>query len=88
MDYKGKEVRKLIVNGRVVKDRSCFSDHKIHLPRELLKLGENDVKVRFVSAYVRDCQGLHYFMDTEDNEEYIYSQCEAADGHVIFPCFD
>ena len=38
--------------------------------------------------YTRDCEGLHYFKDENDDEEYIYSQFEAACAHKVFPCFD
>lgn len=51
-------------------------------------MGHNEIKVRFVSSYIKDCQGLHYFKDPQDNEEYLYSQFEAADAHRVFPCFD
>ena len=88
MDYKGKEVKYVDVNGTRIKGNDYFYDHKIHLPQELLKPGQNKVTVRFVSNYVRDCQGLHYFKDSDDQEEYLYSQFEAADAHKCFPCFD
>ncbi|CDW86678.1 aminopeptidase n [Stylonychia lemnae] len=88
LDYTGKEIKHLIINGHVVSDKTAFKDHKIYLQRNLLHLGQNEVKIRFVSAYVKDCQGLHYFKDPQDDREYLYSQCEAADAHKIFPCFD
>lgn len=37
---------------------------------------------------MRDCQGIHYFKDPDDGEEYLYSQFESADAHKCFPCFD
>ena len=73
LDYKGREVRELIINGHVVTDKTVFREHKIYLPRSLLHLGHNQIKIRFVSAYVRDCQGVHYFKDPKDEQEYIYS---------------
>jgi aminopeptidase N len=36
---------------------------------------------------VTDCEGVHYFKDT-DGEEYIYTDLEPANGHLWFPCFD
>ena len=80
-----------MINGHNVKNTKSFKvfrDHKIYLPKKYLHLGHNEVKIRFVSAYVRDCQGLQYNKDPEDGEEYLYSQFEAADAHHAFPCFD
>ena len=54
----------------------------------MIEAGENIVSVRFVSRYVRDCQGLHYFVDNEDNSEYVYSQFQSEAAHTAFPCFD
>lgn len=69
-------------------DGEPFRDHRIYFPKDLLKAGENVVKVYYESKYARDCQGMHYFLDKEDGEEYLYTQFEAADAHMVFPCFD
>ena len=87
-DYKGQEVHKIIVNGNQVEDSKAYRNQKIYFPKEFLKSGENKVQIRFVSKYVRDCQGIHYFLDKDDEEEYLYSQFEANDAHKAFPCFD
>jgi len=50
--------------------------------------GSNEVLIRFESKYVRDCEGIHYYKDSADDEEYLYSQFEAASAHKAFPCFD
>ena len=88
VDYKGKKLQKLVINGRRVTDGNPFREHRIYLPEKLLKEGANEIRVQFESSYVRDCQGMQYFVDKEDGEEYLYSQFEAADAHMVFPCFD
>ena len=75
VDYRGELVVKLVVNGSTIpnKNSKAFRNHRVYFPKENLKEGENTVVIRFVSNYVRDCQGIHYFKDKEDNEEYLYS---------------
>ena len=81
-------MRQFLLNGHKVEGDDIFRDHKIKLPRHLLNQGENEVRIRFVSTYTRDCEGIHYFKDQDDDEEYLYSQFEAACAHKVFPCFD
>ena len=59
-------------------DGTPFREHRIYFPSDLLKEGNNFVQIRFVSNYVRDCEGCHYFVDKDDDEEYIYTDCEPA----------
>ena len=73
LDFKGREVKHLIVNGHEVNNQDVFKDHRINLPQRLLNPGHNEVRVRFVSQYSRECQGIHYFKDPDDGEEYLYS---------------
>jgi len=56
--------------------------------KQWLKVGPNEVVIRFTSNYVRDCQGVQYFKDKDDGEEYLYSDHEPASCHRGFPCFD
>ena len=58
VDYKGQKVRKLTINGHRVRSGNPFRDHRIYLPKQLLKKGMNEVKVLFQSNYVRNCQGM------------------------------
>lgn len=73
IDYKGDKVLKLIVNGKQLTEGEPFREHRIYFPKDLLQEGKNTVVIRFVSKYVRDCMGMHYFVDKEDNEEYLYT---------------
>ena len=87
-DYRGEKILSMSVNGNDVKDGNPFRDHRVYFPKAHLKEGDNSVQIRFISNYVRDCQGMHYYVDKDDNEEYIYSQFETVDAHKAFPCFD
>lgn len=50
-------------------------------------MGANTIQVYFESEFVKDCEGIHWFKDTDD-EEYIFSNLEPANCHMWFPCFD
>lgn len=56
-----------------MKGYNPFANDKIHIKKELLQLGENEIEIKFESRYVRDCEGIHYYKDTADDEEYLYS---------------
>ena len=87
LDYKGESIHWIKVNGKLI-DYNPFENDKIHLKKNPLMAGSNIVEIRFESRYVRDCEGIHYYKDTADDEEYLYSQFEAASAHKAFPCFD
>eukprot|EP00352_Strombidinopsis_acuminata_P006667 CAMPEP_0176353518 /NCGR_PEP_ID=MMETSP0126-20121128/11853_1 /TAXON_ID=141414 ORGANISM="Strombidinopsis acuminatum, Strain SPMC142" /NCGR_SAMPLE_ID=MMETSP0126 /ASSEMBLY_ACC=CAM_ASM_000229 /LENGTH=82 /DNA_ID=CAMNT_0017705205 /DNA_START=160 /DNA_END=408 /DNA_ORIENTATION=+ len=55
IDYKGKLVKSFVVNGQKVEDASVFDSHKIRIPKDLQKVGENTAVVEFESFYVHDC---------------------------------
>lgn len=88
LDYAGEAVHWIKVNGTKVEEGSPFANDKISLKKEHLVKGSNIVEIKFESRYVRDCEGVHYYKDTADDEEYLYSQFEAASAHKAFPCFD
>ena len=88
VDYRGDKVHSLEINGNSVTTGNPFRDHRIYFDKQFLKQGENKVQVRFTSNYTRDCQGVQYFKDKDDNEEYIYSDNEPQSCHKAFPCFD
>jgi hypothetical protein len=61
VDYKGKMVLRLVVNGTRVMKGNPFRDHRVYFDKDLLKVGSNEVEIRFESNYVRDNQGVHYY---------------------------
>jgi aminopeptidase N len=60
----------------------------VFLPVAQQKEGENMVEIFFESEYVTDCEGVQYYKDEQDGQEYIYSDLEPANCHLWFPCFD
>ncbi len=86
LDFTGKEVRSLLVNGKSV-PKPEHTAHRVVLPEELLK-EENRVVVAYENAYSHTGSGFHQFLDPEDGREYIFSDFEPFNAHQLFPCFD
>lgn len=88
LDYQGKGVQFVNLNGTELDVRQVFKGQRISLSSEHLKLGVNEIKILFQSAYRNDGCGMHSFTDPEDGEQYIYSQFEVFYSHCAFPCFE
>ena len=89
IDYKGKMVNSIDVNGKMIKSSvpNVFQGHKIYIPQANQKVGDNIVTIEFESAYVKDCEGLQHYLDP-DGAEYVYTELEPNHCHMWFPCFD
>lgn len=88
VDYRGEKVHSLVINDQSVAKGNPFRDHRVYFDPTYLKAGVNTAAIRFTSKYVRDCQGVQYFKDDGDGEEYLYTDHEPASCHKGFPCFD
>ena len=88
IDYKGRAIHSLRVNGVQVTEAGAFNKQRIFLPVECQKEGANLVEILFESEYVSDCQEVQHFKDEQDGQEYIYSDLEPANCRNWFPCFD
>ena len=90
IDYKGKLVKSLEINGvNICADvPNVFQNHKIYIPQANQKVGENKVLIEFESAFVTDCEGFQYYKDKSNGQEYIYTELEPSHCHMWFPCFD
>lgn len=58
------------------------------LPLRDLSVGEHILEVVATCKYSNTGQGLHRFVDPEDEEVYFYTQFETADAKRVFACFD
>jgi aminopeptidase N len=42
----------------------------------------------FLNKYRNDGKGLHSYTDKVDKLQYLYTQFESSDCHLVFPSFD
>ena len=88
LDYEGDYVKWVSMNGKWISPGQIFARKRIAIVMEHQKIGENCVEIYYKTGYSKDGQGLHYFKDTTDGHEYLYSQFESFFAHRMFPCFD
>jgi len=89
IDYAGDFIHNLSINGqKILVDDKIFDSRRINIPVQNQQVGPNSIQIRFKAAYHKDGEGLHYYKDPEDQQEYMYTQFEAFNAHKCFPCFD
>lgn len=93
LDFRGVSIGNFKVNGTAVAEQgvSSFRNHKVYIPTEALKVGEdhtNIIEISIFNKYRNDGCGLHSFTDSADGEQYLYTQFEADYCHWVFPVFD
>ena len=91
LDFAGATIHELTVNGTKLVSSDNYqalrNQRFLKISEDAVKVGKNEIKVRYSSFYANDGLGLHSFVDT-DEKQYIYSQCEAYAANKVFPCFD
>ena len=85
LDYSGKDLVRLLVNGKEVEARR--SDGFVWLEGGWLKEGENVLGVHYRTGYDNDGSGCCSFVDV-DGKQYVYSLFEPYYANRMFPCFD
>ena len=81
-------VSELTINEDLKVDPKYFHGQRIRLERADLRQGWNVVSMKYYTPYMKNRVGLHQFIDSSDNEQYLYSQFEAYHCFRVFPCFD
>ena len=89
LDYNGKQILKLKINGTEIKSIQKFwIDSKIELTTDFLKEGANEVEIYFVNEYAQTTLEGGLFSAKDSQEEYIYTNTNSFSAHKLFPCFD
>jgi len=86
LDWRGKAVRNLVVNGRPLE--AAIRDEHLVIPRQALKPGLNTVTLGFESPVAVSGTPITRYKDREDGAEYLYTLLVPADASALFPCFD
>ncbi|WP_255951744.1 aminopeptidase N [Streptomyces odontomachi] len=73
------------LNGRDLDPRAVFDGSRIAL-EDLA--ADNELVVDAQCAYSRTGEGMHRFVDPEDDEVYLYTQYEPADARRVFANFE
>jgi len=85
LDFRGKTIESLEVNGTRVEP--SWTGFRLTLPGNVLR-PNNTLHVVYENLYDHTGDGLHQFVDPEDNAEYLYTNFEPYEAHRLFPCFD
>jgi len=89
LDFHGKTVNMVKINGKAVSPAEVFGHQRIKIPAGYQEAGKiNTFEIGYENEYAKNGQGLHIFEDPVDNEQYLYTQFESFYAHKMFPCFD
>ncbi|MCW4464932.1 aminopeptidase N [Glutamicibacter sp. MNS18] len=80
-------VDEIQVNGRMVAVDGAVLDSRIYLS-DLQTTAVNTVVIAGRALYSRSGEGLHRFLDPQDQQTYLYTQFEPADARRVFACFE
>jgi aminopeptidase N len=75
------------VNGQETDNVSEQNEHLI-IPQDLVKTGENEIRVQFSSPIGAAGRAVTRYRDREDGSEYLYTLFVPSDASAVFPCFD
>lgn len=81
LDFHGKGVERIVVNGKKQPVAKYFGGHRIVLSKLALHMGRNTIKILFKSAYRTNGTGMHSFIDKADGNQYLWTQFEYFHCH-------
>ena len=88
LDYRGRRLTSISVNGMPVEVAAAFNGNHIRLPAAQLKAGDNSVALGLVSEIAPTGASIIKVHDPADGSDYLYTLLVPADANQLFPCFD
>lgn len=87
VDFFNGTIRSLSIN-QVPTSKIKYEKGFFMISGNLLEPGPNTIEIQYTHPYSRSGNGLHSFLDPQDQETYIYSQFETNHANAMFPSFD
>jgi aminopeptidase N len=75
----------ITLNGAALDPRVAYNGERISLEHLLT---DNELVVEADCAYTQSGEGIHRFVDPEDERTYLYTECFLYEAQRIFACFD
>ncbi|AXH95920.1 aminopeptidase N [Ornithinimicrobium avium] len=85
IDFVGRSVESVVLNGRELDPAQLWTEGRIALPD---LAADNELTVVATGDYMNTGEGLHRFVDPADGEVYLYSQFEVPDSRRMYAVFE
>jgi aminopeptidase N len=86
IDFTGGSVGSVEVNGAAIDPD--YNGYFLTIPAGALAGGRTEIRVSYTHPYANDGNGLHRFVDPEDNEAYLYTYLWPYYANQLLPAFD
>ncbi len=86
IDFLGTKILTVRVNGTAVTDL-VKRVGSFDIPSHYLAKS-NRIEIDYVTAFSKDGEGVMRVLDSEDGNEYVFTDFEPYGAHRLFPCFD
>ncbi|WP_431712071.1 aminopeptidase N [Glutamicibacter uratoxydans] len=87
LDFIHAGIQEIELNGQMIAVDKAVLDSRIYLS-DLDTSGVNVVTVTGRARYSRSGEGMHRYVDPQDQQTYLYTQFEPADARLVYACFE
>lgn len=88
LDFRGRRLTRVRVDGDDVTDRAMANGAHVHLPADLFRGTRASVTLDFVADVRPAGASIIRYTDPTDGEDYLYTLLVPSDANQLFPSFD